>query len=54
MATMSGKRVLLCGDHPWAGHTGVVTEEKSFALVVDLDSVAGQSVFAYPDQWRSI
>lgn len=52
---MTGQRVLLRLDHPWTGHSGVVTEEGApgdpDGLRVRLDN--GIEVFAFPGQWKA-
>lgn len=46
-------RVFLCGNHPWAGETGVVIGEDNIGMKVRLDHI-GQEVYVFPGQWRGL
>ena len=52
-----GMRVLLRGDHPWAGNSGTVIKETTAAgspcLQVRIDHIA-QEVMAFPGQWSRL
>jgi hypothetical protein len=49
-----GRRVLLCGQHPWVGHTGEVIErqEMTGVIVVRLDD--GIEAQAWPRQYKTL
>jgi hypothetical protein len=59
LGLQEGDRVLLSGDHPWAGHTGTVLQWETLSLLghlvpkIQIDS--GQQVFALrPDQIKKV